>query len=354
MAIAGAAFGAGKALEDIIGEQMLRAQMQAREQEAAARTELERARLSESMRQNDLNEKFRGRQEDRVLAGDRQKTNEREVRRMIGEGITRRVPLDDMQGMAFAEGIDLPQEAKPERVQYTYTDPKTGNKSLRFANKDQVPEGGLDLGNEPQKPEKGPAPDYEWVVGKDGQPKQIRKGSAQPGDRPYDAAAERKKPDANGPSPYAAERAKRTVDAVDRIIGKVGLLTAGPGSMLSMIPGTDSRDFEAELNTLKSNIAFNELAAMREASKTGGALGAVSDREMTLLQSVLGGLDSGQSPSALRTQLQQVKDSVQRWQAAEGLQGGATGLGVTATMPDTATAAAQALIEKARAQRKPQ
>lgn len=319
MGIAGAGFGAARSLEAIMAEQMIKAKLEQQQAEDAKRFQMEEARLNESIRQNDLDEKFRTRQEDRIGAQDRERSNAIGVRRMIGEGIQRREPLENMQGMAFAEGIDLPQAPKVER------DPIA----------DHAAKAKIDAQyRTPTRPERDPIADHEAKLKLDQKYKQKPEGSS------------------NGPSPYAAERAKRTVDAVDRIMGKVGLLTAGPGSMLSMIPGTDSRDFEAELNTLKSNIAFNELAAMREASKTGGALGAVSDREMTLLQSVLGGLDSGQSPSALRTQLQQVKDSVQRWQAAEGLQN--PNGPITAKMPD-ADAAAQALIDKARAARgKPQ
>lgn len=161
--------------------------------------------------------------------------------------------------------------------------------------------------------------------------------------------AQYKKPE-SGPSPYSAERAARTVSAIDGLMGQIGGLTAGLGSMTAMIPGTPARDFSSKLDTVKANIAFNELAAMREASKTGGALGAVSDREMQLLQSVLGGLDAGQSPSALRQQLQQAKESIQRWQAAGG-QPNEPMRPVTSRPGGDAAAAAQALIDKARAAR---
>lgn len=154
-------------------------------------------------------------------------------------------------------------------------------------------------------------PDYEWII-RAGQPLQIRKGTAQPGDRPYDAVAERKT-DAP-PSSYAAERAKRTVQSVDELIAKVGPWTTGYGSLLANLPESQARNFAAELSTLKANIAFNELTAMREASKTGGALGQVSNIELNLLESVLGALDAGQSPANIKTQLEKIKASVERWQ----------------------------------------
>jgi cell division protein FtsI/penicillin-binding protein 2 len=66
---------------------------------------------------------------------------------------------------------------------------------------------------------------------------------------------------------------------------------------------------------LKSNIAQQELTAMREASKTGGALGNVSDKEGERLASSLGALDVTQSPEAFKKQLQIVKDNIYRWNA---------------------------------------
>lgn len=119
-----------------------------------------------------------------------------------------------------------------------------------------------------------------------------------------------------GQSPYAAERNARTLQSVDELIAKVGPWTTGFGSLLKNIPTTDARNFAAELTTLKANIAFNELTQMREASKTGGALGQVSNIELQLLESALGALDPGQSPANIREQLQKIKASIQRWQAA--------------------------------------
>lgn len=116
---------------------------------------------------------------------------------------------------------------------------------------------------------------------------------------------------------YSQERARRTVASVDELSKKVSRWTAGAGSLLARIPETEARNFAAELNTLKSNVAFNELAQMREASKTGGALGAVSERELALLESTLGALDPGQSPANLKAQLQKVRDSITRWQLAQ-------------------------------------
>ena len=123
----------------------------------------------------------------------------------------------------------------------------------------------------------------------------------------------------NMPSDYTVERANRTVASVDELANKVSPWTAGVGSLLAYLPATDARNFDAELNTLKSNIMMNELTQMREASKTGGALGQVSDTEGKLLQAALGALDSKQSPANLAAQLQKIRDSITKWQKAKGL-----------------------------------
>lgn len=133
-------------------------------------------------------------------------------------------------------------------------------------------------------------------------------------------AAAKAKAAAEAPSPYTAERSQRTRQSVRELMGKVGVNTSGWGSLLSYLPATDARNFAAELDTLKANIAFNELAQMRAASKTGGALGSVSERELALLEATLGALDAGQSPENLRQQLQKVDDSIARWEQAQAAQ----------------------------------
>ena len=136
----------------------------------------------------------------------------------------------------------------------------------------------------------------------------------------------------NAITAYSTERQARTLDAAKNLKNKVSGWTTGAGSMLSGLPATDARNFKAELQTLKANIAFNELAQMRAASKTGGALGAVSDKESALLESVLGALDQAQSPQQFSAQLDQIIGSLERFNAAQAL-GGVPGNGATVVPP---------------------
>lgn len=119
------------------------------------------------------------------------------------------------------------------------------------------------------------------------------------------------------PSNYQGERRNRIIKSIDGLLGNVNRLTTGIGSVSSSIPETPARNFKAAMDTLKANIAFNELNEMRAASRTGGALGQVSDKELGLLESALGALDQGQSPDTLKSSLQQIKESVVRWESAK-------------------------------------
>lgn len=148
-------------------------------------------------------------------------------------------------------------------------------------------------------------------------PRVLATQEAAKGDVAVEALKAGAKANPDTPSDYTVERANRTVQSVDELATKVSPFTTGVGSLLSYLPATDARNFDAELNTLKSNIMMNELTQMREASKTGGALGQVSDTEGKLLQSALGALDPKQSPAHFSEQLQKIRESITRWQKAK-------------------------------------
>ena len=88
------------------------------------------------------------------------------------------------------------------------------------------------------------------------------------------------------------------------------------GSILSNIPGSEARDFQARLETIKANIGFDKLQAMRDASPTGGALGQVSEMELRQLNASMGNLEQSQSPEQLRENLIAVREQYVRTLAA--------------------------------------
>lgn len=103
------------------------------------------------------------------------------------------------------------------------------------------------------------------------------------------------------------------IEDIDRAIEKINsadLPTTGLiGGVLSAVPGTTAYDVDALITTIKANAGFDRLQAMRNASPTGGALGAVSERELTYLQSTIGNLSQSQSKEQLLENLQRVKQA---------------------------------------------
>lgn len=114
-------------------------------------------------------------------------------------------------------------------------------------------------------------------------------------------------------------RAQLVMDKVDQALNQVGFLSTGiPGAVLGKIPGTNAYDLDRTIDTIKANIGFNELQAMREASPTGGALGQVAIQELNMLQAVLSSLDKGQSKEQLVQGLNDVKKHYNNWKSTVG------------------------------------
>lgn len=97
---------------------------------------------------------------------------------------------------------------------------------------------------------------------------------------------------------------------IDKAIASIkenGRWVAGYGSLLSGLPESAARDFQATIDTIKANLGFEELQAMKDASPTGGALGQVTEREIAFLQAIQGNLDAAQSPEQLLSVLKEIK-----------------------------------------------
>jgi hypothetical protein len=109
--------------------------------------------------------------------------------------------------------------------------------------------------------------------------------------------------------------ADRIINTVDEAIPLVGYLSAGLAGGLN-IPGTQGRNLEEALKTVKANLGFDRLQQMRDASKTGGALGQVAVKELEALQASIASLDRGQSPDVLKRNLEDIKFYYTRWSKA--------------------------------------
>ncbi|PJR88758.1 hypothetical protein CN878_16695 [Ochrobactrum sp. 695/2009] len=118
--------------------------------------------------------------------------------------------------------------------------------------------------------------------------------------------------------PQAQSALNTTVSSLDRLEAAASEIENDPAlgritgwmGVLPNAPGGSAASAQARLNTLKSQIGFTVLQAMREASKTGGALGAISDKENELLQNNLASLDQAQNEEDLRRELGKIREYV--------------------------------------------
>jgi hypothetical protein len=115
----------------------------------------------------------------------------------------------------------------------------------------------------------------------------------------------------------AVQKADTVIKKVDEALGQTGFFSTGlTGTVLGAVPGTKAYDLDKTIDTIKANLGFSELQAMREASPTGGALGQVAVQELSMLQSTVASLDKGQSKENLERALTQVRTHFQNWKNA--------------------------------------
>lgn len=136
-----------------------------------------------------------------------------------------------------------------------------------------------------------------------------------------------------------AQKAEIATTAIDRILNKIekpkgifDLPEVGPvgGRLADARVNQEAIDVQNDLATLQSIVSFDRLQAMREASPTGGALGAVSERELALLQSSMGALNQYSSPEQLKQTLRFIKGVMDKFaaypQAAQAAGSAASGV----------------------------
>ena len=89
----------------------------------------------------------------------------------------------------------------------------------------------------------------------------------------------------------------------DNLIGATGF-----ASILKNIPTTGANKLNFALDTIKAQLGFAELNAMRQASPTGGALGQVTERELDFLQRTIKALETELPSEDLRANLTEVRN----------------------------------------------
>jgi hypothetical protein len=147
-------------------------------------------------------------------------------------------------------------------------------------------------------------------------------GAPQPtGFRPPQTQADFKRAAADANKEQAATSAIAKADQimgdVDQALKQASPFTTGIiGAGLGVVPGMPAYDLRKTVDTIKANLGFQELQAMRQSSPTGGALGQVAVRELEFLQSTLASLDANQSEPQLRRNLAKVRQHYANWKQA--------------------------------------
>jgi hypothetical protein len=155
-------------------------------------------------------------------------------------------------------------------------------------------------------------------------PQRGEQGTKPPKDHVFDAESGTMKLIEGTPT-YMKQRGEYSKDTyrVDAITAKLDILeksaeklAAHPG--INNITGligantwdiTDkARNARAQLDSLGSKVATQAISEMREASKTGGALGNTSDADILLLKSSIASLKSAQSKEQMIEALNEIRD----------------------------------------------
>jgi hypothetical protein len=98
---------------------------------------------------------------------------------------------------------------------------------------------------------------------------------------------------------------------IDRAVRLAGSIpSTGLWSLLNAVPGTPQGDLAGLLDTIEANVGFDALQEMRNNSPTGGALGSVTERELSLLAATVGSLRQSQSKEQFTFNLKRLKEQL--------------------------------------------
>lgn len=103
------------------------------------------------------------------------------------------------------------------------------------------------------------------------------------------------------------------VGAIDSALGQANWTNTGNvmgNSGWVPVFGQGALDLGKTLETIKANIGFEELQTMRDSSPTGGALGQVTERELSFLQSTIANIEQAQSEEQLKANLKLLREFI--------------------------------------------
>lgn len=113
------------------------------------------------------------------------------------------------------------------------------------------------------------------------------------------------------------DRAKVIIGKAQKALGQVGPFTTGKGSAIADIPffgrGSEAKNLQGTVDTIKANLGFEQLAKMRQASPTGGALGQIAVKELEFLQAAVSNLNTDQGEDQVRENVKEVIARYTNW-----------------------------------------
>lgn len=124
----------------------------------------------------------------------------------------------------------------------------------------------------------------------------------------------------------AQKRIRAANDAIARIDGvmeeaqlaidDIGVTTTGLlGSINRKIAGTTAFALARKIDTIQANLSFDRIAEMRKNSPTGGALGQVSERELSLLGAAVVSLDQANNEAEVNRAFTKILFHYNNWKA---------------------------------------
>ena len=99
-------------------------------------------------------------------------------------------------------------------------------------------------------------------------------------------------------------------DTVDRLLqNQAGIKSATGfgGELQSRVGGTTAADAKGDLDRVKQAISLSAIAKMRAESKTGGAVGSMTEKEWPRFESIYGSLDQAQTSNQIIKNLRELK-----------------------------------------------
>jgi hypothetical protein len=125
------------------------------------------------------------------------------------------------------------------------------------------------------------------------------------------AAASKKKEGLKAAQAQSADIVTQDIGrAIEKIESSPGWTTGFVGNALKGIGGTEAGNVRALLDTVEANTAFDRLQEMRNASPTGGALGSITERELSLLAATRGALQQSQDGKQLVFNLKRLNNVI--------------------------------------------